>query len=108
MANNNSETAQTISERNATEIALNTLKGGIVTNSHIDETVGANKYEITISKGDINYEVDSRLLTGNVLEITERDLGMSKLEENKDILQNVSPNISSQEARANSIRPSKR
>ena len=40
MTDNNSETAQTISETKATEIALKELKGGVVTNSHIDENEG--------------------------------------------------------------------
>ena len=99
MANNKSETAQTISELEATEIALNDIKGGVVKTSHIDKTVGGNKYEITISKGDINYEVDVDSLTGNILEITQRNLGMSELKENEGVLQNVSPNISKEKAR---------
>ena len=100
MTDNNSQTAQTISEPNATEIALNELKGGVVTNSHLDEIEGVNKYEVNILKGDKNYEVDVDSLSGNVLEITESALDKSNLGDVKDKLQKVSPKVSSKEARA--------
>jgi uncharacterized membrane protein YkoI len=95
MTENKSETVQTINESKAIEIASNSLKGGVVTSSHIDETDGANKYEVVIYKGDKNYEVDVDSLTGKILEVTERDLSMSE----EGSLQNVSPKISSREAR---------
>jgi uncharacterized membrane protein YkoI len=100
MTDNNSQTAQTISEPNATEIALKELKGGLVTNSHLDENEGGYKYEVNILKGDKNYEVDVDSLSGNVLEITESALDKSNLDDIKDKLQKVSPKVSSQEARA--------
>ena len=40
MSDNNAEKHQTISEREATEIALKELNGGVVTNSHLDENEG--------------------------------------------------------------------
>ena len=81
---NNSQTAQTISEHNATEIALKELKGGVVTNSHLDEIEGGYKYEVNILKGDKNYEVDVDSLSGNVVEITESALDKSNLGVVKD------------------------
>ena len=98
MTDNNAETAQTISENKATEIALKALKGGVVTNSHIDENEGGNKYEVIILKGDKSYEVDVDSLTGNVLEINESVLGKSNLENVEGNLQKVSPKISPEEA----------
>lgn len=95
MKEDKSATEATINESKAIEIASNALKGGVVTSSHIDETDGAYKYEVVIFKGDKNYEVDVDSLTGKVLEVTERDLGMS----DEGSLQNVSPKISSKEAR---------
>jgi uncharacterized membrane protein YkoI len=95
---NNPETAQTISERKATEIALGTLKGGVVRNSHVDENEGANKYEVNIYKGDKTYEVDVDSLTGEVLEIDQSSQGKINID-NESKLQNVSPKISSEDAR---------
>jgi uncharacterized membrane protein YkoI len=95
---NNPETAQTISERRATEIALAKLKGGVVTNSHVDENEGANKYEVNILKGEKIYEVDVDSLTGKILEINQS--GQGKMNVNAEgKLQNVSPKVSSEEAR---------
>ena len=95
---NNPETAQTISERKATEIALATLKGGVITNSHVDENEGANKYEVNILKGDKIYEVDVDSLTGKILEINQSDQGKMNIDAESKLL-NVSPKISSEDAR---------
>ena len=95
---NNPETAQTISERKATEIALATLKGGVITNSHVDENEGANKYEVNILKGDKIYEVDVDSLTGKILEINQSDQGKMNIDAESKLL-NVSPKISSEYAR---------
>src|SRR3954468_20347022 len=95
---NNPETAQTISERKATEIALDTSKGGVVMNSHVDKNEGANKYEVNIYKGDKTYEVDVDSLTGKVLEIDQSSQGKINID-NESKLQNVSPKISSEDAR---------
>ena len=89
--NNIPKQHQTISEPNAAEIALKELKGGVVTNSHLDENEGGYKYEVNILKGDKNYEVDVDSLSGNVLEITESILDKSNLGDIKDKLQKVSP-----------------
>ena len=94
------ETAQPISERKATEIALGELKGGIVTNSHLDENEGANKYEVNIYKGEKNYEVDVDSITGEILEMNESEiLDRSNLNHVEGHPQDVSPKVSSQEAR---------
>lgn len=86
------KTSQTISEGKATEIALNTLKGGIVTSSHVDKNGKANKYEINILKEDKNYEVNVDS-SGKVLEINQ---GVQSDDESK--LQKVSPKISLEDA----------
>ena len=99
MSDNSAEKDQTISEREATEIALKELNGGVVTNSHLDETEGADKYEVNILKENKNYEVDVDSITGKVLEMNESTLDKSNLGKDKDQLESVSPKISSQEAR---------
>ena len=100
MADNRFKTDQTISELEATEIALKALKGGVVTNSHLDETEGGTKYEVNILKGDKNYEVDVDSITGKVLEMNESSiLNTGNLGNGKDQLKNVSPKITLQEAR---------
>jgi uncharacterized membrane protein YkoI len=96
---NRSETAQIISEHTATEIASNALKGGMVANSHLDEHEGTYKYEVNILKGDKSYEVDVDSLSGKILEINESILGKNTLGDDKDTLQEASPNISSEKAR---------
>ncbi|MFZ0444378.1 MAG: PepSY domain-containing protein [Bacillus sp. (in: firmicutes)] len=99
MSDNNAEKDQTISEREATEIALKELNGGIVMNSHLDETEGADKYEVNILKENKNYEVDVDSITGKILEKNESALDKSNLGNDKDQLERVSPKISSQKAR---------
>lgn len=99
MSDNTAEKDQTISEREATEIALKELNGGVVTNSHLDKTKGADKYEVNILKENKNYEVDVDSITGKVLEMNESTLGKSNLGNDSDQLEGVSPKISSQEAR---------
>jgi uncharacterized membrane protein YkoI len=98
MTDNKSETAQTINELKATEIALDASQGGVVIDSHLDENNGSNKYEVSIEKSDKNYEVDVDSLTGEVLEIDQRSPGKINIE-NESKLQNVSPKISSEDAR---------
>jgi uncharacterized membrane protein YkoI len=100
-SDNSAEKDQTISEREATEIALKELNGGVVTNSHLDKTKGADKYEVNILKENINYEVDVDSITGKVLEMNESSLDKSNLgnDSDSDQLESVSPKISSQEAR---------
>lgn len=98
MSDNASETEKVISEREATEIALKELNGGVVMNSHLDETKGANKYEVNILKGDKSYEVDVDSITGKVLEANESILDTSNQGDNHNF-ENVSPKVSSQEAR---------
>ena len=99
MSDNNAEKDQTISEREATEIALKELNGGVVTNSHLDKTKGADKYEVNILKENKNYEVDVDSITGKILEMNESTLDKSNLGNDRDQLESVSPKISSQEAR---------
>lgn len=89
MSDNNAEIDQTISEREATEIALKELNGGVVMNSHLDETKGADKYEVNILKENKNYEVDVDSITGKILEMNESTLDKSNLGNDKDQLESV-------------------
>jgi uncharacterized membrane protein YkoI len=93
------KTSQTISEAKATEIALNTLKGGIVTSSHVDKNEKANKYEISILKEDKNYEVDVDSSSGEILEINQSVQGERKMNDVESIPPDISPKISTEEAR---------
>ena len=93
------ETSQTINEGKAIEIASDTLKGGIVTNSHLDKNERSTKYEVNILKEDKNYEVDVDSSTGKILEINQSVQGKKKLDDVESIPPNVSPKISVEEAR---------
>ena len=87
-------TEKTISEKKAEGIALGVLKGGIVTNIHIEQNNGFEKYEVNIKKPDGKFEVDVDALTGEVLDIDELQLNKSQ-----DKLQNMSPKIALKDAR---------
>ncbi len=86
--------SQKITEQKANELALNETKGGIVTNTHLDEDREVKKYEVIIVKQDIKYEIDIDALTGKVLEVDQNILGKNDLKIEVNELQNVSTNIS--------------
>ncbi|MGE8077728.1 PepSY domain-containing protein [Peribacillus loiseleuriae] len=87
-------TAQTITEQKANELALKATKGGIVTNTHLEEDTEGKKFEVIIVKPDKKFEVDIDAQTGNVIEIDQYLLGEGELKVEVNNHQNVSPNIS--------------
>ncbi|MFJ7974366.1 PepSY domain-containing protein [Peribacillus sp. NPDC096379] len=62
---------QTINELSAKMIALDTSKGGLVTNTHTIFDHGIIKYEISIEKQDTGYDMDIDASTGKVLKIDQ-------------------------------------
>jgi uncharacterized membrane protein YkoI len=93
---NQPTTEKTISEKKAEGIALGVLKGGIVTNSHLETNNDFGKYEVIIKKPDGRFEVDVDALTGKVLEIDERTV---QLNHDQNKFQNISPKIPLKDAR---------
>ncbi|MFK2825188.1 PepSY domain-containing protein [Bacillus sp. B190/17] len=82
-----------IDEIKAERIALRELNGGIVTKIHMEESPdGSKEYEVTIVKKDQTFEVDIDTLTGKVSEISQYELKKNKP-------QNISTNISIEEAK---------
>ncbi|MBA9028989.1 PepSY domain-containing protein [Peribacillus huizhouensis] len=86
--------SQKITEQKANQLALIETKGGIVTNTHLDEDNEVKKYEVIIVKQNKKFEIDIDALTGKVLEVDQNILGKSDLKIEVNELQNVSTNIS--------------
>lgn len=93
---NQPTTEKTINEKKAERIALDVLKGGIVTNSHLEKNNGFGEYEVSIKKPDGKFEVDIDALTGKVLEINERTVQPNN---SQDKFRNISPKIALKDAR---------
>jgi len=70
----NSTTApsQSINELQAKAIALDTSKGGLVTNTQIIENYGIKKYEISIINQNTEYAVNIDSSTGDILKIDQK------------------------------------
>ena len=93
------ETIQEISEKKAEEIALSTLKGGIVKNNHVDKDGQSNEFEVVIVKDDKQFEVDVDAETGKALEINQNVEGEKKIDDDERELEQLSPKISLAEAK---------
>lgn len=62
---------QTINELSAKMIALDTSKGGLVTNTQAIKDHGVIKYEVSIIKQHTEYNMDIDASTGNILNIAQ-------------------------------------
>ncbi|MGE8078793.1 PepSY domain-containing protein [Peribacillus loiseleuriae] len=63
--------SQTINELEAKMIALDTSKGGLVTNTQAIEVHGNKKYEISILHQDTEYNVNIDASTGKILKFDQ-------------------------------------
>lgn len=63
--------SQSINELQAKIIALDTSKGGLVTNTQTIENYGIKEYEISIVNQDTEYIVDINASTGNISKIDQ-------------------------------------
>lgn len=61
--------SQSINELQAKTIALDTSKGGLVTQTLTIENYGIKKYEISIVNQDTEYVVDIDASTGDILKV---------------------------------------
>jgi uncharacterized membrane protein YkoI len=63
--------SQSINELQAKTIALDTSKGGLVTNTQTIEKYGIKEYEISIVNQDTEYAVDINASTGDILKVDQ-------------------------------------
>ena len=63
--------SQFINELQAKTIALDTSKGGLVTNTQTIEKYGIKEYEISIVNQDTEYVVDIDTSTGDILKVDQ-------------------------------------
>jgi len=63
--------SQSINELQAKTIALDTSKGGLVTNTQTIEKYGIKEYEISIVNQDTEYVVDIDTSTGDILKVDQ-------------------------------------
>ncbi|WP_028394063.1 PepSY domain-containing protein [Bacillus cihuensis] len=64
--------SQTINELQAKTIALDTSKGGLVTNTQTVENYGSKTYKISIVNQDTEYTVDIDASTGDALIVNQQ------------------------------------
>ena len=64
--------SQTINELQAKTIALDTSKGGLVTNTQTVENYGIKTYKISIVNQDTEYTVDIDASTGGILMVNQQ------------------------------------
>lgn len=88
-----------INELKAKDIALYASKGGLVTDSHIENEDGVKKYEVTVIKADREFDIEIDALTGTVTKLDEEVRGQNDVKEEVDNTQHASPKISLEEAK---------
>ena len=71
ITNSTTAPSQSINELQAKTIALDTSKGGLVTNTQTIENYGIKKYEISIVNQDTEYAVDIDASTGDILKVDQ-------------------------------------
>jgi len=91
--------SHTINELKAKDIALYASKGGLVTDSHIENEDGIKKYEMTVVKPDREFDIEIDALTGTVTKLDQKVRDQNETNVEIDNPQNASPKISLEEAK---------
>ncbi|OCA92873.1 PepSY domain-containing protein [Pseudobacillus wudalianchiensis] len=89
----------TISEAKAKDIALYTSKGGTVTDIELESDEGSKKYDIEILKQNREFDIEIDAATGKVMKYNEEIQSKNDSEEKDFKQQNLSPNVSLEEAK---------
>ena len=85
---------QPIRSVKAIEIAVNTTKGGLISNIYLDDEHGKEVYKIKVIHQDTEYDVNVDASTGKVIKVKQADHL-----HNDDKFQDKSPKISLDEAK---------
>ncbi|MQR84925.1 hypothetical protein GFV16_03080 [Bacillus megaterium] len=99
------KTQTTIEEAQAKDIALQKTDGGDITNIQLAVDDGVKQYEVDITKGNKEYDVEIDSSSGKIIEFDEEQKDDD--DEKEEELQDVSPSISLDQAIKTALKSAK-